>query len=74
MGAWAVDTLMGVIDGSLPAGPVRRLLREKVVELARHVRHRRAEEARMALMDITVHGAYLAGRLRSNEPSTRRRA
>jgi GT2 family glycosyltransferase len=60
--------------GTLPAAPIRRLLGRKLVELARHVRHRRGEQARLALMDVAVHSAYLIGRLKSNEPSPRKRA
>src|SRR3954447_25165226 len=57
--------------GSLPAEPTLRLLRRKTVELARHVRHARREEAKMALMDIAVQTAYLGGRLLSNEQEPR---
>jgi GT2 family glycosyltransferase len=57
--------------GSLPAAPIRRLLRRKLVELARHARRARREEAKMAAMDIAVQSAYLAGRLLSNEPPPR---
>jgi glycosyltransferase involved in cell wall biosynthesis len=57
--------------GSLPAGPIWRLLRRKLVELARHVRHARWEKAKMAFMDVAVQGAYLAGRLLPNESEPR---
>jgi GT2 family glycosyltransferase len=57
--------------GSMPAGDVRALLRSKLVELARHTRHRRREAASMALMDVLVAGAYLLGRRLPNEPKPR---
>lgn len=57
--------------GSLPAGPIRRLVQRKLVEFARHVRHGRWEAAKLALMDVAVQTAYLGGRLLSNEPEPR---
>ncbi|MCW2990039.1 MAG: mycofactocin system glycosyltransferase [Solirubrobacterales bacterium] len=57
--------------GSMPAVETWGLIRMKLVELARHARHLRREAATMALMDVLVAGAYLAGRRMGNEPDPR---
>ncbi|MFL5845927.1 MAG: glycosyltransferase [Solirubrobacteraceae bacterium] len=57
--------------GSQPARPVVGLIREKLVEFARHVRHLRREQSVMAAIDILVSLAFLAGRLMPNEPESR---